>query len=133
MSEPNDKRPIDPKDLMAVERAATALLGTAISLIVLGFVIEKFELFLHLVAAQVAEKGNKTPLPLLSHTAYYKILGIAVVAAGIGLALYTYHYYTRWIRHLEHGRIDTDKGIFLWLGSVIAVVGLLLVAGMVFF
>ncbi len=36
---------IDPKDLMAVERATTALIGTAISLIILGFIVEKFELF----------------------------------------------------------------------------------------
>ena len=47
--EKNDsKTPIDPKDLMAVERATTALIGTAISLIILGFVVEKFELLLHL-------------------------------------------------------------------------------------
>lgn len=31
---------------MAVERTAIALIGTSISLIILGFVVEKFELFL---------------------------------------------------------------------------------------
>ncbi len=51
MNESKQKTPkqIDPKDLMAVERAATALIGTAISLIILGFIVEKFELFLHII------------------------------------------------------------------------------------
>jgi len=49
--ENDSKNKIDPKDLMAVERATTALIGTAVSLIVLGFVVEKFELFLHLISS----------------------------------------------------------------------------------
>jgi len=59
---------IDPKDLMAVERTTTALLGTAISLIVLGFIIEKFELFLHLISVEIKDKThdiNTTACPYL--------------------------------------------------------------------
>jgi len=115
---------------MAVERATTALLGTAISLIVLGFVVEKFELFLHLMAAEIKEDASNT-IPQLSHIDFYNYLGIGIVSIGILLALYTYHYYTRWIYHLEHNEIDTDKNIYLALAIFVAVIGIILVTSMV--
>ncbi len=121
---------IDPKDLMAVERATTALIGTAISLIVLGFVVEKFELFLHLISAELKGK-EAASMPQLVHAVYYKYLGIFIVMAGIILALYTYRYYTRWVRHLEEGIIDTDRKIYLVLAVFVATIGILLLASMI--
>ncbi len=127
----NTKRhPIDPKDLMAVERSTTALIGTSISLIVLGFIVEKFELFLHLLEAEFASKKSTT-LPVLQHISFYNYLGIAIVAAGILLALFTYRYYTRWIRHLEMGEIDTDKAIYFYLSLFVASIGLVLLISMI--
>ena len=126
----NSKSSIDPKDLMAVERATTALIGTAISLIVLGFVVEKFELFLHLVSVELKGKDTSS-VPQLVHAQYYNYLGMLIVGAGIVLALYTYRYYTRWIRHLEEGRIDTDKNIYFMLAVFVATVGILLFASMI--
>ena len=125
------KHTIDPKDLMAVERATTALIGTAISLIVLGFVVEKFELFLDLFATEL--KGKETAkLPVqVAHAAFYNYLGIAIIAAGIILSLYTYRYYTRWVCHLEEGRLDTDKNIYLILAIFIALIGVILLASMI--
>ncbi len=125
-----NKNNIDPKDLMAVERATTALLGTAISLIVLGFVIEKFELFLHLITLELADKSTK--VPQLSHVAFYKYLSIMVVIAGILLALFTYKYYTTWIKHLKNQEVSTDKSIFFILAVFIAIIGLVLMASMLF-
>ena len=124
------KLPIDPKDLMAVERTTTALIGTAISLIVLGFVVEKFELFLHLIAIELKGKGGSA-LPQLVHARYYNYLGMLIVGAGIVLALYTYRYYTCWIRHLEAGVLDTDRKIYLVLSVFVAMIGLLLFASMI--
>ncbi len=121
---------IDPKDLMAVERATTALLGTAISLIVLGFVIEKFELFLHLLTLQLAD--NSTKVPQLSHVIFYKYLSISVVIAGILLALFTYKYYTTWIKHLQRNEVSTDKKIYFILSVFIAIIGIVLMASMLF-
>ncbi len=121
---------IDPKDLMAVERATTALIGTAISLIVLGFVVEKFELFLHILAVDLADKQHGQ-IPQLVHKAFYNYLGIGIVSAGIVLSLYTYRYYTRWIRHLENGTIDSDKPIYFWLAIFIAGIGAVLLASMI--
>ncbi len=124
------KSSIDPKDLMAVERATTALIGTAISIIVLGFVVEKFELFLHLISVELKGKDTSS-LPQLVHVGYYNYLGMFIVGAGIILALYTYRYYTRWVRHLEEGIIDTDKGIYLALAVFVALIGALLLASMI--
>ncbi len=127
-----EKHKIDPKDLMAVERATTALLGTAISLIILGFIVEKFELFLHLIAAEVKDKSYAN-IPQLSHIAFYNYLGIAIVAFGILLALYTYRYYTNWIKHLEQNEINTDKNIYFYLAVFIAGIGMILLISMILF
>ena len=121
---------IDPKDLMAVERATTALLGTAISLIVLGFIVEKFELFLHLMSLQLKDKTS-AQIPQLIHISFYNYLGIAIVSIGIILALYTYHYYVNWIKHLEKKEIDTDKNIYFLLSLFIALIGAVLVVSMI--
>ena len=76
------KSPIDPKDLMALERATTSLIGTAISLIVLGFVVEKFELFLHLIAIELKGKGGSS-IPQLVHAQYYNYLGMLIVGRAL--------------------------------------------------
>jgi putative membrane protein len=124
------KKKIDPKDLMAVERATTALLGTAISLIILGFVVEKFELFLHLMILEIKD-NTAQKIPQLSHIDFYNYLGIAIIMMGILLSLYTYKYYTKWIKHLENDEIDTDKNIYLLLAIFVASIGLVLVISMV--
>ena len=124
------KSTIDPKDLMAVERATTALLGTAISLIILGFVVEKFELFLHLISAELKDKA-KVSIPQLIHVDFYNYVGILIVGAGIILALYTYRYYTKWILHLQKGQIETDKNIYFLLSIFVAFIGGLLLASMI--
>jgi len=121
------KSKIDPKDLMAVERAVTGLLGTAISLIVLGFVVEKFELFLHLIAHSATKHSDITKLV---HTSFYKYLGIGIIAGGILLTIYSYFYYIKWIKHLETGEIDTDKSIFLYLSIFISFIGIILIGSM---
>jgi len=130
MQNKKNKNKIDPKDLMAVERATTALLGTAISLIVLGFIVEKFELFLHLISSEMQDKPHNT-IPQLTHISFYNYLGIAIVMMGVLLALYTYRYYVNWIKHLENNEINTDKNIYFVLSLFIAFIGLILVASMI--
>lgn len=124
------KKRIDPKDLMAVERSVTSLIGTSISLIILGFVVEKFELFLNIISVELKGKSHAS-LPQLDHIAYYNYLGIIIVAAGIILALYTYRYYTSWIRHLESGEINTDKAIYFYISLFVALIGAVLLVGMI--
>ena len=121
------KRKIDPKDLMAVERSVTGLISTAISLIVLGFVVEKFELFLRLVADSAIKHSN---LLEFVHASFYKYLGVSIILGGVILTIYSYFYYIKWIKHLEQEEIDTDKSIFLYLSLLISFIGVILIASM---
>ena len=123
------KKRIDPKDLMAVERSVTSLIGTSISLIVLGFVVEKFELFLHLLGVELKDKSSN--IPELKNAIFYNYLGIAIVIGGILLSLYTYRYYTKWIKNLERGYYDTDKNIYFVLSVFIAIIGFILLISMI--
>ncbi len=121
---------IDPKDLMAVERTSTGLIGTSISLIIFGFVVEKFELFLHIIEAELKNKPH-SKLPELSHVNFYNYLGIAIVIAGVLLAAYTYIYYSNWIKYLQKGEIKTDKNVFFLLSVFLAIVGIVLIVSMI--
>ncbi|WP_457596628.1 YidH family protein [Hydrogenimonas sp.] len=125
-------REIDPKNLMALERATASLVALAISLIVLGFVVEKFELFLKLVTVELADKATGTTITLPNQS-FYNWLGIGIVAAGILLALYTYIYYVRWVSLLQRGEIDTDKRVFLLLSLFVAAIGVALLVSMILF
>jgi uncharacterized membrane protein YidH (DUF202 family) len=127
----SSKNNIDPKNLMALERAVAALIGIAISFIALGFIIEKFELFLHLVAMQL---GNKSlNIKAVQNASFYKWMGITIVLAGAFLAIYSYFYYTKWIELLKAGEIDTDKKIFLMLAIFVASIAVILVLSMSMF
>ena len=122
---------IDPKNLMALERAVAALIGISISFIALGFIIEKFELFLHLVAMQL---GNKSlSLKAVQNASFYKWMGISIITAGAFLALYSYFYYTKWIELLKKGEIETDKKVFLILSVFVASIAVILVLSMSLF
>jgi len=46
------------------------------------------------------------------------------------LSLYTYRYYLRWIRHLQEGRIDMDKGIYFYISMFVSLIGLILLMTM---
>ncbi|MGC9188933.1 MAG: YidH family protein, partial [Sulfurihydrogenibium sp.] len=108
---------IDPRFLMAVERSTTALLGLSISLIVLGFVVEKFELFLHLLTYELKDKPINN---LFKNIEFYKYLGMFIIGIGIATAFYSYYYYIKWVENLKNRTIETDKKIYLYLSVVVA-------------
>ena len=124
------KKNIDPKNLMAVERATASLIGISISLIAFGFVIEKFDLFLYLVSNELKLKHIQIPKKLIS-LQFYNYLGIVIIMAGILTALYTYRYYTKWIEYLQEGKIDTDKRVYFYLSLFISILGILILISMI--
>ena len=123
------KNKIDPKNLMAVERATVSLIGTSISLIAFGFVIEKFDLFLYLVSKELQLKHSNIFKKFID-IQLYNYLGMIIVLAGIFTALYTYHYYTKWIKYLEEGKIDTDKKIYFFLSVFVSIIGIIVLISM---
>ncbi len=119
---------IDPKNLMALERAVASLLGIAISFIVLGFVVQKFELFLRLIAYEINANTKNLHLPsMIQHYYLYQYLGIMIVVAGIIVAVYSYFYYLKWIELLQKGKIDSDKKVYFYISLFIAFIGIILV------
>jgi uncharacterized membrane protein YidH (DUF202 family) len=122
---------ISPVDLMAVERATTALFSTAISFIVLGFVIEKFQLFLALASVELTDKQFQR-FPELANGAFYHYLGVAIIGAGVLLALYSYRFYSRWVKLLSRHKIETDKKLYFSVAFFIATVGILIISSMIF-
>ena len=123
------KNEIDPKNLMALERATVSLIGVAISLIAFGFVIEKFDLFLYLVSVELKSRHIQMPQKFIN-LQFYNYLGIIIVISGIIIALYTYKYYTKWIEYLKEGKIDTDKKIYFFLSIFVAVIGTIVLFSM---
>ena len=119
---------IDPKDLMAVERAVAALFGIAISFIALGFIIEKFELFIHLLASQGLK--DIVGVSVVEHKGLYKWIGVVVVLAGALLAVYSYFYFKRWVTLLQNGEVETDKRFFLVIALFIVTISLILALSM---
>lgn len=68
-------------DLAANERTFLAWVRTAIAIIALGFVVEKFELFLHYLAAGGAKGTAGEPLPAKVSAA--EAIGLMLVALGV--------------------------------------------------
>jgi len=124
----NDKN-IDPRNLMAVERATVSLIGVSISLIAFGFVIEKFDLFLYLISDELKLKHIQLTKKFIN-LQFYNYLGMIIVIAGILTALYTYRYYTKWIKYLQEGKIDTDKKIYFYLSIFIFIIGIIILISM---
>jgi len=114
---------------MAVERSVMAMIGTAISLIILGFVVEKFELFLKVISVELKDKT--TNLQHVIHVDFYHYLGMFIVFLGILLSFYTYYYYKKWIMHLQKAEIDTDKNIYFLLSISVAFIGGLILGSMI--
>jgi len=123
---------IDPKNLMALERAVSALIGISISFIALGFIIEKFDLFLEMASLQFTNL-HASQINAVKNASFYKYLGITIILAGAMLGIYSYFYYTKWIELLKEGKIDTDKKIFLMLSVFIAVIAVILILSTSFF
>jgi uncharacterized membrane protein YidH (DUF202 family) len=105
-----NKKSIDPRFLMAVERSTITLIGLSISMIVFGFVVEKFELFLYVISYE-----NKLSPEISKKYGLYRYLGVVIILIGMLVAIYSHFYHKSWIKNLEKGSIETDKRIFLYI------------------
>ncbi len=84
-----------PRDYLANERTFLAYVRTALSFIAFGFVVARFALFAHEMAA--VEHLTTTP------TYVSNSLGIAMTAVGIGVALFGAARYAQQDRALRAG------------------------------
>ena len=111
----------DPRVLFAAERTLLAWQRSAIALMGFGFVVERFGLFLQLVA--------HTP-PSAAHRGFTLWIGIALLLLGAAANLIGIHQFRRVVKGLGSGEIPlgywTDA--ITWLGLALTGIALVLVA-----
>jgi len=109
----------DPRVLFAAERTLLAWNRTAVSLIALGFVIERFGLFIKVL--------NLSDVAGQRHMSF--ILGLALIALALIMSLFSVLQFKRVVKRLSPAEIP--PGYMLWCGTAanlaIAVVGALLI------
>ena len=111
----------DPRVLFAAERTLLAWQRSAIALMGFGFVVERFGLFLQLVA--------HTP-PSAAHRGFTLWIGVALLLLGAAANLIGIHQFRRVVKGLGSGEIPlgywTDA--ITWLGLALTGIALVLVA-----
>jgi inner membrane protein YidH len=100
--------PPDPRVLFAAERTLLAWQRSSVALMGLGFVIERFSLFLAAIRRAAA-----TPKPHM----FSLVVGVALILLGAGIALASSIAYRRFIKSLPTQ--DVSSGYLIGLGAVI--------------
>ncbi len=113
----------DPRVLFAAERTLLAWNRTAIALITLGFVIERFGLFIKML--HISDVAGQRQLSFL--------LGLALIAFSALMSFLSTLQFRRFVKHLSEDEIP--KGYMLWCGTasnmVVSVLGVLLIVYLV--
>ena len=99
----------DPRVFFAAERTLLAWQRTAIALIGLGFVVERFGLFVRLVA------GGASLPP--SHMRSSLVFGLLFLLAGATVSSLAAWQFTRFLRELS--KPEVPRGQPIWLGPSI--------------
>lgn len=73
----------DPRVFFAAERTLLAWLRTGLTIIAIGVVLARFELFVHLLSLQAAAPADSTHLPALLGVAFVLVGALAIFAAVI--------------------------------------------------
>lgn len=107
----------DPRIYMAAERTFLAWLRTAIALMAFGFVISRFGLFLRMLssATEAPQVGSGPSV----------IVGMALIAVGVGVTLVAAVRHQRYVRAIDEGRFRNVFGstFAFAIAGVLALVG----------
>ena len=105
-------------DHLANERTFLAWIRTSISVVVFGFVVAKFGLFLREVLRLGGQGVAEGRLSL--------VMGVAFMAMGVFMALVAVWRYRVTLKRLESGQFEPARGIIVFLGLITAVFGAIL-------
>ena len=109
--------PPDPRVLFAAERTLLAWQRSSLALMGLGFVIERFGLFV-----SALRREGETPKP----NVFSLVVGVSLILLGAGIALASSRGYGRFVKTLP--REDVSSGLGSIINLVIAAVGIVLAA-----
>ena len=104
----------DPRVFFAAERTLLAWVRTGIAVMALGFVVERFGIFVSLVAQQVGQVTR----PI--HTTASSVIGTLLVAAGAAVIVFATLQHARFVRTLPARDLPPGYKIGWALGFSIA-------------
>ena len=104
----------DPRVFFAAERTLLAWVRTGIAVMALGFVVERFGIFVSLVAQQVGQVTR----PI--HTTASSVIGTLLVAAGAAVIVFATLQHARFVRTLPARDLPPGYRIGWALGFSIA-------------
>lgn len=104
----------DPRVFFAAERTLLAWVRTGITVMALGFVVERFGFFMALIAQQVGEVAR----PM--HTTASSAIGTLLVASGAGVIAFAAVQHARFVRTLPAKDLPPSYRIGWALGFSVA-------------
>ncbi|MHB2026510.1 MAG: YidH family protein [Elusimicrobiota bacterium] len=110
---------------LANERTFLAWIRTSIGIMALGFVVEKFALFMRQISFYLEKTGLPRGRAAVSN-GYSSLFGIAIVAVGALLGVCTFFRYKDVERQIEAGTSRPSRLLDLMLAVSVLAIGILL-------
>lgn len=95
----------DPRAYFAAERTLLAWVRTGIAVMALGFVVERFGLFVSIMSVQIGQATG----PM--HTSASNLIGILLVASGVAVIVFAGVQHARFVRTLPASDLPAGYGI----------------------
>ena len=118
---PDEKRA---SEFLANERTFLAWIRTSIAVITLGFVVAKFGVWLHEIAARLAPQ---TPIP---SSGMSLPMGVAMMALGGALAVLAAWHYHLVNQAIERGEVSANRGLIVAVTAGVALLALMMITYM---
>ncbi len=114
-----EKEVIDPRIYMAAERTFLAWVRTSIALMIFGFVVDKFEIFL-------SELQRKINFHFSHDISSLKWIGITIMVMSLlALSLGTLNFY-KTVKDVDRGLYRTHTGLYVMVGIIIFTINFIL-------
>lgn len=121
----NSGKNADPKDYLANERTFLAWIRTSIGIMVFGFVVEKFALFINQI--NILLQRHVPTATASSFQGYSSIFGIFLVALGVLISLLAFINYKKVEKEIEDNNYRPSILLDIMLMLAVLAIGIFLV------